>query len=61
MAPGAFFSLGSLGIIGIIFAVSAPPITAERLNGMRALAPIVDANGWGVDCKAPSACSSAAA
>lgn len=56
MVLDAFFSLGywiPLGIIGIILAISVPSMIVAGLKlRMRSLAPILDANGWAVNCKA---------
>ena len=56
MVVDAFFSLGywiPLGIIGIILAISVPSVIVAGLKlRMRSLAPILDANGWAINCKA---------
>lgn len=56
MVLDAFFSLGywiPLGIIGLILAISVPSMIVAGLKlRMRSLAPILDANGWAINCKA---------
>ena len=56
MVLDAFFSLGywiPLGIVGMVLAISVPSIIVAGLKlRMRSLAPILDANGWAVNCKA---------
>ena len=56
MVLDAFFSLGywiPLGIVGMVLAISVPSMIVAGLKlRMRSLAPILDANGWAVNCKA---------
>lgn len=56
MVLDAFLNLGywiPLGIVGIMLAISLPSMIVAALKlRMRSLAPLLDANGWAVNCKA---------